>query len=69
MLSVFLAMARPKTTENASDDAATSEAVDAGRYAYAHAYMRLSAALRKQRSAYQKHSDSDSGIGDALPRA
>ena len=41
-LSLFLATARPKSAANAGENAATSEAVDVGRSAYAHAYMRLS---------------------------
>ena len=42
-LSLFLATARPKSAANAGDNTATSETVDVGSYAYAHAYMRLSA--------------------------
>ncbi|KAJ0934189.1 hypothetical protein HanRHA438_Chr03g0104611 [Helianthus annuus] len=65
-LILLLTIKYPNIAENMRTVEAKREAVDAGRYAYAYAYMRLSAALKKPKPMYDNASFNVNGVGDAL---
>ncbi|PON99399.1 hypothetical protein TorRG33x02_049420 [Trema orientale] len=67
-LILFFTRRYPNNAEKIKEDDARREAVDAGRYAYAYAYIRLSAALRKPSTMYERVSFQSRGVGKVLQK-
>lgn len=65
-LILFLTIRYPNNAEKIKEDDARRAAVDAGRYAYAYANIRLSAALKNPSTMYERVSFQSRGVGKVL---